>query len=276
MLAQLNHASQGPPVVLTGTSGVGKTQLAAAYARARLADSWRLIAWVNARDGDTLQAGLAAVAEVAGLSVGGSRLGTADAGQAVRHWLEADGHRRLLVFDGVEDPGLLRPFVPVTGTAQVLITVAGEPMAELGTSVPVDVFSAEEALALLDGRTGLADEAGAAAVAAELGHMPLALDQAAAVIAGQHLGYAAYLAKLRTLSAEDYLVRWEDGERPSSPGAAEAVLLSLEAASAADPLGVCAGVMELMAMLSPAPGGRAHGGSGAGAAERAFTAGFQP
>ena len=78
-------------------------------------------------------------------------------------------------------------------------------MAELGTRVPVDVFSAEEALALLDGRTGLADEAGASAVAAELGHLPLALDQAAAVIAGQHLEYAAYLAKLRALQVEDYL-----------------------------------------------------------------------
>ena len=254
LLAQLNQASQRPPVVLTGSSGVGKTQLAAAYARARLADSWRLIAWVNAQDSETLLAGLAAVAEAAGLSVGGSRPGTADAGQAVRHWLEADGSRRLLVFDGVEDPGLLRPFVPAAGAARVLITVAREPMAELGTSVPVDVFSAEEALALLDGRTGLADEAGASAVAAELGHLPLALDQAAAVIAGQHLGYAAYLAKLRALPAEDYLVRREDGEeqQPSSPGAAEAVLLSLEAASAADPLGVCTGVMELVAMLSPA------------------------
>ena len=149
---------------------------------------------------------------------------------------------------------LLRPFVPAAGAARVLITVAREPMAELGTSVPVDVFSAEEALALLDGRTGLADEAGASAVAAELGHLPLALDQAAAVIAGQHLGYAAYLAKLRALPAADYLVWREDGEeqQPSSPGAAEAVLLSLEAASAADPLGVCTGVMEIVAMLSPA------------------------
>ena len=87
------------------------------------------------------------------------------------------------------------------GAARVLITGAREPMAELGASVPVDVFSAEEALALLDGRTGLADEAGASAVAAELGHLPLALDQAAAVIAGQHLGYAEYLAKLRALQS---------------------------------------------------------------------------
>jgi hypothetical protein len=253
LLAQLNRASQGPPVVLTGTRGVGKTQLAAAYARARLVSGWRLIAWIDARDGESLQAGLIAVAEVTALSAGGSRPGAADAGHALRRWLEADGSSCLLVFDNAKDLGLLRPFLPTAGAARVLVTVAGEPVAELGTRVLVDVFSAEEAVALLDGRTGLADEAGASAVAAELGRLPLALDQAAMVIAGQHLGYEAYLTKLRALRVEDYLVRDEDGkEQPWPQGVAEAVLLSLEAAWTADPLGVSTGVMEMVAMLSPA------------------------
>jgi tetratricopeptide (TPR) repeat protein len=248
LLAQLNRASPGPPaVVLTGSRGVGKTQLAAAYARARLAGGWRLIAWVNARDSESLLAGLAAAAEALALSDGGSGPGAADAGQALRHWLEADGDHCLLVFDDAQDPGLLRPFVPTAGVARILITVAGEPAAELGMSVPVDVFSAEEALALLDGRTGLSDQAGASSVAAELGHLPLALDQAAAVIARQRLEYAAYLAKLRALPVEDYLE-----EQSYPPGAAAAVLLSLEAASAADRVGVSTAVMEVMAMLSPA------------------------
>ena len=254
LLTLLDRTTQrSPVVVLTGTWGVGKTQLAAAYARGRLASSWRLIAWVNARDSESLLAGLAAVAEAIGLPDDGSQRGTVDAGQAVRRWLEADGSGCLLVFDDAEDPGLLRPFVPAAGAARVLIIVAREPVAELGTSVPVDVFSAEEAAALLDGRTGLVDKAGASAVATELGHLPLALDQAAAVIAGQHLGYAAYLAELQALPVEDYLVRGEDGEeQPYPPGVAEAVLLSLQAARAADPIGVCTGVMEFMAMLSPA------------------------
>jgi len=253
LLAKLNQACQKPPVVLTGTWGVGKTQLAAAYARARLADNWRLIAWINARDSENLLAGLAAVAEAAGLPVGGFRPGTADAGQAIRHLLESDGSHRLLVLDDAADPGLLRPFLPAAGEARVLIIASGESTADLGTPVSVGVFSADEALALLEGRTGLADDAGAAAVAAELGHLPLALDQAAAVMAGEHLGYAAYLAKLRALPDKAHVAQWEDGEeQPSLPGVPEAVLLSLEAASAADPLGVCTGVMELIAMLSPA------------------------
>jgi Tetratricopeptide repeat len=252
LLAQLNRASQEPPVVLTGIRGAGKTHLAATYARAKLAARWRLVAWVNARDSLTLQTGLAAVADAMGLSVGGSRPGLADAGAAVRDWLEADGRSRLLVFDDVEDPGLLRPFVPAVGEARVLIIAARQPTAELGTIVPVDVFSADEALALLGGRTGLADEDGALTVAVQLGYLPLALDQAAGMIAKQHVGYAAYLAKLRALSAEDHLVREDEQEQLSPPGVAETVLLAMEAASYADRLGVSIRVMELVAMLSPA------------------------
>jgi tetratricopeptide (TPR) repeat protein len=255
LIAQLNRVGQGAPAVLTGSWGVGKTQLAAAYARAKLADRWRLVAWVNARDHETLLAGMAAVADATGLSAGGSRPNQAEAGRAVRDWLEADGSRRLLVFDDVEEPGLLGPFVPAAGESRILITVSGEPAAELGTRVPVDAFSAEEALALLDGRTGLADEDGALAVAVQLGYLPLALDQAAAMIAKQHVGYGAYLAKLRALSAGDYLVPEDEDEeeaQPSPPGVAETVLLAMEAASAGDRVGVSIAVMELVAMLSPA------------------------
>ncbi|HEY7324533.1 MAG TPA: tetratricopeptide repeat protein, partial [Streptosporangiaceae bacterium] len=82
-------------------------------------------------------------------------------------------------------------------------------------------------------------------------YLPLALDQAAGMIAKQHMGYAAYLAKLRELSAEDHLVR-EGEEQPSPPGVAEAVLLAMESTSVADRLGVSIAVMELVAMLSPA------------------------
>jgi Tetratricopeptide repeat/AAA ATPase domain len=253
LLAQLNRVGRkSPAVLLTGPRGVGKTHLAAAYARARLAGGWRLIAWINAADTERLLAGVVAVAEAAVPPDDSYRPGPADAGQTLRHWLEADGSRCLLVFDDVEDLDLLRRFLPAAGAARLLITMARLPVTELGSRVSVDVFSDEEALALLDGRTGLIDRAGASAVATELGHLPLVLDQAAAVIAGQHLGYAAYLAKLGALSAGDGSAWQEDSqEQPYPPGVAQAVLLTLEDAWATDPVGVSTAVMEVMAMLWP-------------------------
>ena len=63
-------------------------------------------------------------------------------------------------------------------------------------------------------------------MAAELGYLPLALAQAAAVIAGQHLAYGTYLERLRALPVAQYLTR-EPGQ-PYPHGVAEAVLLSLD------------------------------------------------
>jgi tetratricopeptide (TPR) repeat protein len=250
LMAALDREGPGVSVLLAsdGMQGVGKTQLAAAYTWARLAEGWPLVAWVNAEDVGSLLAGLAELAEAAGLSGGGTGPGIGDAGQAVRHRLEADGDRCLVVFADASDPDVLRPFLPVSGAARVLITSTRPSIASLGASVPVDAFTTEQSLAFLTGQTGLAHEAGAAAVAAELGNLPLALALAAAVIAGQHLTYGAYLDRLWAEPPEKREV-WED---PFPRGVAEAVLLSLQAVRAADWTGVCTGAMEILAVLSAA------------------------
>ena len=252
LLAKLDRPESRVSVIYpaTGLLGPGTTQLAAAYARAKLADGWRLVAWVNAAETTSLQTGLAAVAEAAGLTDGGSGRDIADAGQAVRHLLETDGDRCLLVFDDVPDPEVLRPFVPADGMAQVLITSTRQPTANLATAIPVDVFSADEALSFLIRRTGLDDEAGAAAVAAVLGHLPLALALAAPVIRGQRHGYARYLDRLQTSPTEVFLTG-DDGQ-PYPGGVARAVPLSLAAIRAADKTGMCTRVIEIMAVLSAA------------------------
>lgn len=254
LLAALDAPGLGSRVMVvhavTGMRGVGKTHLAAAYARARLTERWRLVAWVNAEEPASMLAGLTAVADALGLidDEASERSGE-DFGSLVRHWLEVDGDRCLLVFDNATDADVLRPFIPAAGAARVLITSNRWSMANLGTSVGVEVFTRTEAVAFLTGRTRLPDISGAAEVASELGYLPLALSQAAAVIAGQRLAYRTYLGRLRALPVHEYLIR-EKGQ-PYPHGVAEAVLLSLNAIQASEHGNVCIGVMEIMAVLSP-------------------------
>ena len=96
----------------------------------------------------------------------------------MRHWLETDGDQCLLVFDDVADSEAVRPYIPVGGAARVLIPYR-QPAADLGSTIEVDAFGADEASAFLAARSGQEDEAGAAEVAAALGHLPLALTLAA-------------------------------------------------------------------------------------------------
>jgi tetratricopeptide (TPR) repeat protein len=255
LLEVLDAPGPGARVIVvhavTGMRGVGKTHLAAAYARARLAERWRLVAWINAEDPASTLAGLTAVADALGLADDEANQGPIENfGPVVRHWLEAQGDRCLLVFDNATDADVLRTLIPAGGAARVLITSNRQSMANLGASVGVEVFTLNEAVAFLTALTGLPDQAGAAAVAAELGYLPLALSQAAAVIAGQRLAYRTYLDRLRALPVHEYLIR-EKGQ-PYPRGVAEAVLLSLNAVQAKERGDVCTAVMEAMAVLSSA------------------------
>jgi len=244
LLAALDASGPGTRVVhaLTGMRGVGKTHLAAAYARAKVTERWRLVSWINAEDQSGLLAGLAGAAAALGIDAEDAQA----AGRAVRHRLEADGDRRLLVFDNAVDVEQIRPFVPAIGEARVIITSNVQAVSALGTGVSIGAFSEVESLTFLAARTGQADAAGAQALAEELGRLPLALAQAAAVIAGQHLSYGTYLDRLRHLPVGELLVAEETGQYPRSVAAA--VLVSLENVRRVE---ACEAVMNLLAVLSP-------------------------
>ena len=252
LMKTLEQNTGGPRVAVvfavTGVRGVGKTQVAAAHARRRIGERWRLVAWLDASDEGSVVAGLAQVAVAAGigtLSDDARELAT-----RVRHWLEADGERRLVVFDDAKDLAGLRPFLPAGGAAQVVITSTRRPTAGLGVPVPVGVFSGDEAVAFLTERAELDDNAGARKLATELGCLPLGLAQAAALIARERLEYGVYLERLRSVPLAEYLGRVEGDAYPYRT--AEAIVLSLQAVEDADPSGGCATVMGLMAVLSDA------------------------
>jgi tetratricopeptide (TPR) repeat protein len=251
VLALLAERQGGPGICaiysVTGMRGVGKSQVAAACARQRIAEKWRLVAWVNADSTETVLDGLSLAGAAAGIPPGDDHASTA---RMLRHWLEADGQRCLIVFDNAADADLLRPYLPAAGQASIVITSTSRSVAGLGASVPVGMFTSGEALAYLGQRTGLEDDDGAAGIADELGYLPLALAQAAAVIGSQRIGYGTYLGRLRDLPIDDYLPRASEDPYPHATAAA--ILLSLQAADAADPAGLADPLMGVIALLSPA------------------------
>ena len=145
-MAALEVPGPGSRIVVravTGMRGVGKTQLAAAFARDRLAEGdGRLLAWIAAETSGGLLAGLAYTAEALALPAAG--VDAQAAGLAVRHWLEADGTGCLMVLDNVTDPELIQPFLPVAGAARVIITSNQKSVEALGTPVGVEVFTEAE------------------------------------------------------------------------------------------------------------------------------------
>ncbi|MCF2533951.1 tetratricopeptide repeat protein [Yinghuangia soli] len=231
---------------VTGARGAGKTQLAAAVARRRIADGWPLVAWIVAEDADQAVAGMQRLARAVGAAT--DREDAATAAAAARAWLETQADERtLLVFDNVPAPEIVRPWLPSTGAAHIIVTSTDRSCEHLGTPVRVDVFTPAEATDFLRARAGNADPTAARELAEELGHLPLALAQAAAVIRSSGLSYATVLARIRETPVERLLL--PHGSDPYPRGAAQATLASIENVEATDPT---AGLIAtLLALLSP-------------------------
>jgi tetratricopeptide (TPR) repeat protein len=243
-------AQTGRPAVVsavTGMRGVGKTQVAAAYARARVSDGWGLVGWVSAETRDSLLDGLARIAEAAGVAdPDGDSLRSA---QRLREHLQARPRMSLVVFDNATDPDTLGAFLPATGRTQVVITSTELAFTELGEPVQVDTFTRAESLDYLRTRTGLVDETGAETVAAELGDLPLAVAQAAATIRRRHWTYARYLEDVRQVPLDQLITHTPGVGYPRSTSAA--MLLSVAAAEDDDPTGLTSLVLRVLAALSP-------------------------
>jgi hypothetical protein len=247
LMAALRAAGPGVAIVrsVSGMRGVGKTQVAAAYARECINAEWRLVAWVNAEDTAELLSGLAVVADRLEISRPDASL--EELGALVRERLQADGENCLLVLDNATALAPLRRYIPAAGKAQVVITSTS--LLRLGVSVPVDVFAEDEAIEFLAERTGNSDPGGSADLSRELGYLPLALAQAAAVITAQHLPYQRYLDRLRDLPLADYLIPTDDDPYPR--GLAQSVVLSIDALTATGQAGLCLTLLDLIALLSP-------------------------
>jgi hypothetical protein len=243
-------ARQGQVAVVcavTGLRGVGKTQLAAVYARDRIAAGCGLVGWVNAESADSLLADLERVARAVGVDDPEGDSGESAA--RLREHLDTRPGESLLVFDNASDPDRLRRFLPATGGTVVVITSVDRAFVELGTPVEVPVFRRQESVTYLAARTGRGGD-GADQIAAELGDLPLGVAQAAATIrANERLTYQQYLDKLRRVPVSEALSRVVGGDYPRATAAA--LLLNLQAAEAGAATGLTGRLLRVIAMLSP-------------------------
>jgi len=245
--------------VLAGTGGVGKTQLAAAYARAAWqAGTMDLLAWVTAGSRDAVVAAYAqAGAEVAGADPG-------DPEQAAARfltWLETTARRWLVVLDDLSDPADLRGlWPPASAHGRVLVTTRRRDAVLSGAGrrlVDVALFTAGEAIAYLTAKLaahGLTDQHDQiAGLASGLGYLPLALAQAAAYLIDRDLDCASYRARLadRRRTLPDLVP--DDSGLPDDHRMALAVTwsLSIEQADRLRPAGLARPMLELASMLDP-------------------------
>ncbi|MEU6997547.1 tetratricopeptide repeat protein [Nonomuraea sp. NPDC046570] len=207
---------------LAGARGVGKTHLAASYARASI-DEGVPVAWIDAETSEQLLSGLDLMAQQLGLGAEGDQ---APVASQVKRWLQARREPYLIVLDNAVSLDAVGPLLPAYGPARVLITTNNPAFERVADLVPVDRFTRPEALAYLRQRVGPGDREGARRLVQELDCLPLALSIAAGRLKGPPpLSYDAYLARLRDTPLDEWLARPE-GE-PYPRGVAETILLAV-------------------------------------------------
>jgi hypothetical protein len=176
------------PQVLYGISGVGKTQLAVEYVY-RYAGEYDLIWWIPAERSTQVKASLAGLAAQLGLP---TDLEVAQTASAVLEALRTRQRPWLLVYDNADEPEQLEGLIPAAG-GHVLVTLRNLAWGHPDHAIEVDVFDRAESLAFLRRRVVGISDADADELAAKLGDLPLALEQAATWLAETAMTVPEYL-----------------------------------------------------------------------------------
>jgi hypothetical protein len=225
-------------VVLCGLGGVGKTSLAVEYAHRHLAEVG--IAWQLAADDPTVLA--SGLAELAAQLGGRDLADPRDPVASAHAVLAAYPAEWLLVFDNADEVSVRR-FMPTAGRGRVLVTSQSQhwPGRQM---LDVPVLGEDVAAGFLVHRAGDPDSEAAAALASQLGGLPL--EQAAAYVQATGSTLAGYLALFQDRRAE-VLARGQAAGHPATVAATLGIALSrLEADAPA-----AASLLRLLACLAP-------------------------
>jgi hypothetical protein len=209
----------------------------------RYADDYDLVWWFNAERatavGDQFT-GLAAELGLPPLADPGATLG------AVNRALRARS-RWLLIFDNAESAQEIRLLLP-GGAGHVLVTTRRGGFRALGGVLDLDTLDRPDAIVLLRRRAPDLPETQAGQLAAELGDLPLALDQAASYLDQTGTPPEEYLRLLRIRSA-DLHSRGHASGHPATVATVWSV--SIGKLQVTEPAAVQ--LLELCAWLAPEP-----------------------
>ncbi len=198
--------------VITGMGGLGKTQLAAHYARRHLADYRDGIFWVTAADLNSVGGQLADFCVTLGLSVADpQRQGDLREQKigAFKHYLDQHPNA-LLIFDNVAVPDHLRTrqlgaqWTAFTLGGKLLITTRRRKLeSDRFVELPLQRLPLEPARQILTtARADLAHDPDLDQLCAQFGFLPLMLNLAAAALKKRGGAIAGYLQKVQALGAE--------------------------------------------------------------------------
>ena len=194
---ELLTGEQAAPVVLYGLGGMGKSQLAVEYAHAHR-DQLMVVWAARADDPSVLAADIAAL----GVATGAADAAEADIEvqlTATRGWLTSHAGW-LVIIDNVDDPAVLpavHRLIPNGRLGRVIITSRISTWPGRYHRLEVTALDTDPAARLLLRSTADADVEAAQSLAADLGGLPLALQQAASYCQQNGKTLASYLALFR-------------------------------------------------------------------------------
>jgi tetratricopeptide (TPR) repeat protein len=212
---------------LHGLGGIGKSQMARAFAHQRR-DNYKCGVWIDAETTASLLAGLSALAPLLGIPPEPDQ-------QAVAARVLNEISTRppwLVIFDNAVSPDILRPYVNrLRGNGHVAITSRNESWDGMAQTVSITQWTIEDSARFLLDRSHQQDLAAAASLARDLDGLVLALEHA-----------AAYILAADGMSIAEYHRIWHEELKWTAPkdhdyprSVAAAIALSLDAVAQESP-----------------------------------------